>query len=76
MSTAKPSQTTITQASTFERWWQYRDLPNDQRLKAAAIKAGLVTNAGGLLWLTEAGKELRRAGEAYRAIKRARHVHA
>ncbi len=59
----------ITDAATFERWWQRRDLPDDRAATKAARSGGLVKLAGGLLWLTEAGKDLRREGERLRGAR-------
>lgn len=52
----------IDDAAVFFQWWQRRNLPDDKAVLAAAIKAGSVTKSGGLLWLTDRGKLLKREG--------------
>lgn len=59
-------------AATFERWWQRRDLPNDRAIVAQVIDADLVSEAGGLLCLTDAGKALRHEGEVLRGAHKPR----
>ena len=59
----------ITKAATFARWWEYRDLPNDRRVKVAATRAGLIFETGGLLFLTAEGRALRKEGQVRRALQ-------
>jgi hypothetical protein len=50
-------------ATTFARWWQRRDLPNDKKILREAVAAGLVAKSGALIWLTAEGKTLCAAAE-------------
>ena len=54
------AQSTILKSpSLFRRWWELRREPNDREIVAEAERAGLITKAAGLIFLTAKGKELR-----------------